>query len=885
MTRLERTTFHTSRAAEYFYARELEAQTGQSQSRFRMVALKELVDNALDSAEGDGRTPEVAVDVELDGSYHLTVKDNGAGVEPHVVEQTLDFNTRTSDKALYRTPTRGQQGNALKTIVAMPFAMGDDDPEVVVQGRGVRHRIRAVLGAGDFPDILRDPEDADDGAGTLVEVRLPGRLHGTGDLLQAQRMIRGYHLFNPHAKVSFRGFVSGVNHGESAKPEVAETHHPTNRDYDKFDAGSLLVVHWFSEGDFVRLVKHLVGHGKGETAIGTFLKDFRGFSARAKAAGVRRELPAGRGTLADLSDEDIAVLYRAMCKAVKEPSHNVLGSPLGEAHLVGALRRFHEEPDVRPGRAWHKVFKTTLNGAPAIVEAAVLEANVGDLYVGLNHSPTYSDPLADTYLVHSNSKGTIEGFGIRGFLQDASVMGHFGSAAVAVHITAAAPTTLDRGKTRLSVDDPEFEEAVEKALWSVGKELYEEAKKRERDAAAAEREHERALKRWDQKTKRITKADACYRVMWEAYLYSTGNESLPTMARDLYYAVRNRIESFGYDADELGYNYFSQTILPDYRREEQELPLVNYDARGTLHEPHDGERIELGTRSVAEYNFPDYVFDKVLYIEKKGRVEILQAAGVDGRHDMAIIGGQGYATEAVRTLFETAEEGNYQLFVLHDADPHGYAIARTLREETERMPDYSVEVIDLGLHLQDALVLGKRPETFTRRNKIDEKVEAALTGVELEHFVGDEHTDKDGKKYWISKRVELNDLSSPQLVEYVERRLAEEGVRGKVVPPEDDLGDLTDKMYQERVASWTEAAIARLLDTPAMKEMLAKRFRESFALQDARTYIEEGFEEDDTRSWREALRGNLDQTHDEDSKGFDAAVMKAIRDALGKTAS
>jgi DNA topoisomerase VI subunit B len=147
MTRLERTTFHTSRAAEYFYARELEAQTGQSQSRFRMVALKELVDNALDSAEGDGRTPEVAVDVELDGSYHLTVKDNGAGVEPHVVEKTLDFNTRTSDKALYRTPTRGQQGNALKTIVAMPFAMGDDDPEVVVQGRGVRHRIRAVLGA------------------------------------------------------------------------------------------------------------------------------------------------------------------------------------------------------------------------------------------------------------------------------------------------------------------------------------------------------------------------------------------------------------------------------------------------------------------------------------------------------------------------------------------------------------------------------------------------------------------------------------------------------------------------------------------------------------------------------------------------------------------
>jgi len=48
-------THHTiGRAAEYFTARELEAQTGQPRTMFAAVVLKELVDNALDAAETTG---------------------------------------------------------------------------------------------------------------------------------------------------------------------------------------------------------------------------------------------------------------------------------------------------------------------------------------------------------------------------------------------------------------------------------------------------------------------------------------------------------------------------------------------------------------------------------------------------------------------------------------------------------------------------------------------------------------------------------------------------------------------------------------------------------------------------------------------------------------
>jgi hypothetical protein len=248
--------------------------------------------------------------------------------------------------------------------------------------------------------------------------------------------------------------------------------------------------------------------------------------------------------------------------------------------------------------------------------------------------------------------------------------------------------------------------------------------------------------------------------------------------------VRNRIERFGYDADELAYKCFSQDILPAYQRELRVLPLVEYEPRGILYEPHNGDEVRLGTRSVAEYSFPDYVVNKILYIEKNGRVGILKAGQVDSRHDMALIGGQGYASEAIRTLFETAEKGEYQLFVLHDADPHGYGIARTLREETARMPGYSVDVIDIGLKLEDTLELGKCPETFTRKSRLDKKTEATLTDLEHKLFVGEECKDRNGKPYWIARRVELNDLSSLQLVAYVEDKLEANGALGKVIPPD-----------------------------------------------------------------------------------------------------
>jgi hypothetical protein len=63
-----------------------------------------------------------------------------------------------------------------------------------------------------------------------------------------------------------------------------------------------------------------------------------------------------------------------------------------------------------------------------------------------------------------------------------------------------------------------------------------------------------------------------------------------------------------------------------------------------------------------------------------------------------------------------------------------------LREETERMPGYHVDVIDIGLTVAKAIELGLEPEWANRKKALPKALE--LTDLEKEYFVGE----KVGKK-------------------------------------------------------------------------------------------------------------------------------------------
>ena len=196
---LERTHFNISRSAEYFDPKELQAQTGQSVSKFGEVVLKELIDNALDACESAGIDPVIHIGISATPDrMRLCVSDNGNGISDSVINSILDFDTRTSDKAAYKAPTRGAQGNAFKTIIGIPHALGGG--RLIIESQGLRHEITAVATPAGTIDINRDVTYIVDQAGTAVYVDMP--------YCEAYPIwyARATALFNPHAFVKLSTF-------------------------------------------------------------------------------------------------------------------------------------------------------------------------------------------------------------------------------------------------------------------------------------------------------------------------------------------------------------------------------------------------------------------------------------------------------------------------------------------------------------------------------------------------------------------------------------------------------------------------------------------------------------------------------------------------------
>ncbi|MDP9457706.1 MAG: hypothetical protein M3Q60_18495 [Actinomycetota bacterium] len=341
-------------------------------------------------------------------------------------------------------------------------------------------------------------------------------------------------------------------------------------------------------------------------------------------------------------------------------------------------------------------------------------------------------------------------------------------------------------------------------------------------------------------------------------------------ARDLYYATRPLAYAHpDWDDDKrLEYKYFSQGLLIEYQEIHGPISGLWRDPRGNLHEPHTGKSVAIGTREIAAYQFPEYSFDKILYVEKEGEWPKLQAARLAERYDMAIASAKGYPVEAVRELFARAEGGDYQLFVFHDADIDGYEIARVLGQETRRMPEHSVEVIDIGLSVEDALEMGIDPEPFSRKKRIPYTLSRRISDVARDYFV------------YRKKRFELNAiLPDTSRIQYIERKLEENGVRGKVIPPDDALGGLADEMYREEHDARIDAMVKEMF-LEELKEELAEEFKEHFEL-DASTVregIEKKFEGDRALSWRDALKARFAELQ----KEHDVALRDAVREKVRK---
>src|SRR5262249_27238796 len=98
-----------------------------------------------------------------------------------------------------------------------------------------------------------------------------------------------------------------------------------------------------------------------------------------------------------------------------------------------------------------------------------------------------------------------------------------------------------------------------------------------------------------------------------------------------------------------------------------------------------------------------------------------------------------------------------------------------------------ITIIDMGLHLEEALAMDLATEEFVRKKALPQGL--VLNRTEREYFDGtpDGGTYKGGKwvQYYRCRRIELNALAADpdRFIEYVERKLEQHGCAKKLVPP------------------------------------------------------------------------------------------------------
>jgi hypothetical protein len=296
----------------------------------------------------------------------------------------------------------------------------------------------------------------------------------------------------------------------------------------------------------------------------------------------------------------------------------------------------------------------------------------------------------------------------------------------------------------------------------------------------------------------------------EGIAKASGNGVYRFNQRQLFYVLRPRvIEAFG---AEPSYQNFEK-IITDYEEEHGNIPNMYRDPRGTLYHPHKGEDISLGTLAVEKYERPGWTFNKVLYIEKEGFFEALKAARWPERHDCALLTSKGFATRAVRDLVDLLADGEepVRVFCIHDADAAGTMIYQTLQEETKARARRRIDVVNLGLEPWEAFEMGLEPETIKERDR----------RVAVAEYVFDEGDDEEWVEWLQNNRVELNAMTTPALLAWLDGKM-EEQEGDKVIPP----APVVAKTAADKVAEHLRRVITeRVLREARLDEQIADAAR------------------------------------------------------------
>jgi DNA topoisomerase VI subunit B len=432
--RLNRETFRTSRLMDFFSEKELTAQIGHGKADWPLVLLKELLDNSIDAAEDAGLTPQVVVRVDQHG---ITVSDNGPGIPPETVAGVLDFGVRVSSREAYVSPTRGAQGNALKTIIAMPFVLDGKEGRVSISSRGVRHDITVRVDPIRQAPIIDPSKAKDRGAktGTSTTVCWPNSACSVLTRAKARflQIADDFTFLNPHLTLVVDWY------GERTTTKA------TDPAWKKWLPSYPTSSHWYTNESFGRLLCAQIAHDADsgrERTVREFVSQFDGLTATAKQKALLEQLGLHRVGLSVLRngeglDHGKATALLAAMRAQTRPVKPAALGVIGKEHLT---RRF-QGLGCEMGTCDYRKVTADGGGMPEVMETAFAMRNDADagrrLISGVNWSPGIINPFRQLGRGGESLDTILE--------QQRAGPGE--PVVVLLHLTCPRPSYTDRGKS------------------------------------------------------------------------------------------------------------------------------------------------------------------------------------------------------------------------------------------------------------------------------------------------------------------------------------------------------------------------------------------------------------------------------------------------------
>lgn len=776
-----------NRAFDYLEKRGLEKITDVNAGDWHIYILKELIDNALDADEAAGLAPRVHVTFAYRSSGHLLIcVANAARFPAAATEKLFALQTYASVKDFFNGVTRGQQGNGLKTVLGIPYALQHFSegnyqlahvPLCIETGNEQRYVWYEVDAQSQQAHVRTSVKAA---AQSLPGTRLtavtsrfapqpPPALEEVGELA------RKYALFNPFA--SFDWKISVDEEAATLRFDAQSPPRPLNTPAS---------LRWYRFDQFARLCTQLSFESAVELPglLGLFMHLDE--PSRQKQV-LRRLASAGIRSLADLDDMD---RLRTAYRIAGEFSPQVAIERLGEAG-TSSIAGFAARELAAQGQVCYrsrKEYPAADACAPYVLELFMLRSPLlceRTLWTGVNFTPLYKDPFYRKRFTHTVDGKQTEVTGFERVLQACGIEAD-DNVLVGLHLVSPNIEFQSYGKAEFDC------RLIEKPLLEMTHQVAAEFQQVNRV-----KPHERLLLAEIGEAARLVSSGGRFRF------------TVPQLYRRTCDLARRGSSGGNLPADAFSLKRFQTVLLPE-------------------HEEQCGRIVGLIGNHKAKFLAPTQPFNSVLWIMKEGFEDVFIRNNLMELLQLAVVWGEADAAKTWAALENHLEPNkSYTVLALHDADLRPCLEAsRFAHLPAVALPASNCRFVDLGLWPAQAEALGIAAELSPA--PIAEDV-AALRG-----FVGKSLSAEDFQRLAENRqRYDLNELSAERLIDWIHTRYVESGILHNETLAPHEVREQLSQYVLRLVRSHIERRLSDELALESAVDRLASAMASDLAGHDA----------------------------------------------------